>query len=199
MKAMAHLSDDQLLDLVEGHASEDVRAHAGSCVLCADRAAPLRLVLSRLADDPAPEPGPWFWTRFSERVEAAVAADATARRAWWRAAWRWKPAAALALAAAGLVVAVLLLGPSEDVGRRPPERAGGAPSAAGVEPAPLLADDATFELVAAIVGRLAAGESGGESFVLAPGSVDQAARHLSPDEQDALLRLLEAELAGRPS
>lgn len=200
MKDVAHLSDDQLLDVVEGHASEDVRAHADSCAQCAERVAPLRLVLVRLADDPAPEPDPWFWARLSDRVDAAVKADATQRRAGWRTRWNWKPAAVLAMAAAGLVVAVLLLGPSEDLGRSTPERAPEAPAAAVAEFAsPLLADDAAFELIAAIVGRGSVGDSDGESFVLAPGAVDQAAWHLSADEQDALVRLLEEELAGRPS
>lgn len=199
MRPGTHLSGDQLIDLVEDRADEPVRAHAVSCADCAARVAPLRLVLERLADDRVPEPDPWFWARLSDRVEAAVITEGEQGRGWWRVRWNWKSAAALTLSAAGVVLAVVLLSPS---GRRTDAVPGGPDArmaAAVIDPAPLPAEDGVFDLVAAIVGRMSAGESGGESFVLAPGTVEQAARQLSPEAQDALVRLLEEELAGRPS
>ncbi len=196
-----HLSDHEILAVVEGRADEGVQAHAAACGRCAERIEPLRAVLARVRADEIPEPSPLFWSHLSARVAAAVAEEQVAAGgAGWRLPWGWKSAAMLA-AAAACVVAAVVLGTGREGGPDGPVLTGtvSRPVAASADAEAGPADDGTFDLVAAIIARLGGEGAGDAGFDLAPGSVERAARRLSPDERDALVRVLEEELAGRPS
>lgn len=201
MKAGTHLSDIQALELAEGHATDAARAHAETCPSCKARVEPLRDMLSDLRASEIPEPSPLFWGHLSARIGAAVETErAPVIARTWLLRWGWKPAVAVAAATACLVLALAVVDRGAD------RRDTGDRAAAGfLQPAPVLEpeawpdDDREFDLVAAIVVRLAGDEPDGGAFEFFPGAVERAARQLTPDEQDALRRLLEDELAGNPS
>lgn len=200
MKGGEHLSDHEILEVVEDRADEDAQAHAAACGPCAARVKPLRAVLGRVRADDIPEPSPLFWDHLSARVAAAVAEErGAAGGAGWRFPWGWK--SAVLAAAAACVVAAVALGTGPVGGPDGPVPTGtvSQPVASRADAEAVPADDGTFDLVAAIIARLDGEEAGEAGFDLPPGSVERAARQLSPDERDALVRVLEEELAGRPS
>jgi hypothetical protein len=93
-----HLSEERLLDVVEGAAEERARAHLTVCPACRRRVdeAALGLALAHEAD--VPEPSPLYWEAFRLQVGRRIMGDD-------RRSWRWRLVPLLA-AAASLVVIV---------------------------------------------------------------------------------------------
>ena len=95
---VGHVSEEALLDLVEGTAAPDVRAHALSCEACRARAAQAAEALTLAAESGIPEPSPLYWEAFGRKVGRRIAAEhRPSRRPLWLLP---------TLAAAALVVAV---------------------------------------------------------------------------------------------
>jgi len=190
---MTHLSPEQLVDLVEGHAKPDAVMHVAACGGCRDAADDLREAMALAGIDGAPEPSPLFWDHFSTRVGAAVREEAEvhARRASW--AWRWMPASALA---AAVVVAALVVMPREAT--RVPEGPAGARADSTVagtalvdEDVPAAPDDASWALMSELSQEMSADDAG----TTVPGTADRALRHLNDVERAALVDIIREEMA----
>jgi hypothetical protein len=95
-----HLSDDALVEALEGAVSDAARRHVSGCAACRSRidAALEGLAMARGAD--VPEPSPLYWEAFRRQVGRRIAADP-------RSPSRWPLAAGLA-AAAALVAAIAI-------------------------------------------------------------------------------------------
>jgi hypothetical protein len=98
----AHLTDDVLMDVCEGTAGPEARAHVEACAECRGRVAEASegLVFARQVD--APEPSPLYWPALRRNVATAIDASPRRARLWWAPP-------ALAAAAARVVIAVLPL------------------------------------------------------------------------------------------
>jgi hypothetical protein len=196
---MNHLSEDALVDAVEGSAEGAARAaidaHLVSCARCRAAVADLRAALAAAAHGDSFEPSPLFWTHFPERVARAL--DAERRRvphaqAVRRLRWMVPVAAAL--------LVVVGLGPRLMRSTDSPSRDAAATAQRDiVRPDPPLAElggdnDPLWGLVEAMAEEVDWDVAGETVFSIPPGTADLAVGRLSDDEQLELARLLRAEL-----
>ena len=189
---MSHLTRDELVDLAEGILPSARRAHVDSCPACREQGEELSALLGDARAVVVAEPSPLFWEHFSGRVRQAIAEEPVAPLAWPR--WlQWPvlvPVAGLALLVLALVTAVPQPSPVESlVAENHPERAAAADADAEV------AVDSAFAFILESVGPLDLDTAQEAGIASGPGSADRAALHLTADEQDELVRLLQAELA----
>jgi hypothetical protein len=98
-----HIADDQWIDVADGVAAPEVRAHLEACAACRATAGEVRGGWSLAREADVPEPSPLYWESFRRRVGQAIAEESAPR-----ARWRFPLVGALA-AAASLVVAVSML------------------------------------------------------------------------------------------
>ena len=83
--AMTHLTPDELIDAVGGHARGAIaRRTSTTCEHCQRELAELSSVLAEAKQVSVPEPSPLFWQHFSERVRTAIDAEAIAPAATGR-------------------------------------------------------------------------------------------------------------------
>jgi hypothetical protein len=201
MTDRGHVTPGDVIDLVDGCASERARTHVETCAACRDQLAMLTASLALTRTDRVPEPSPLFWDHFSARVSDAIREEPDVRPRWRVSTGvRWWLIPGVAAAALAFVVTVVPF--RQSVGRSVSPEVAGLPAAVasarpedGVAPAEV---DGSWELVAALTAEL--GEAGEELTGLdpVPGSADGAVEQLSGDEQGELARLLEAELTRRP-
>ena len=97
-----HLSEEELLDLLEGRTSARCPDHVGGCAHCQARLEHAREGWSLARQAEVPEPPPGFWEVSWNRVERRIAADERPVGLWQMGPW---------LAAAAAVVALVALGP----------------------------------------------------------------------------------------
>ncbi|MGE5127398.1 MAG: hypothetical protein ACM3PV_13980 [Betaproteobacteria bacterium] len=140
-----HLSEETLLDLVEGRADETSRAHLVDCASCAARVSEAAQALSAARAAEVPEPPQPYWNGFGRAVSRRI--DESARRP---SRWGWL----VPLGAAAAAVAVIALVPSW---RPAPAPAPPAEQPAAALPSwsalpPIEQDDATPILEAAASG-----------------------------------------------
>jgi hypothetical protein len=185
-----HLGEEALIDLMDGVAGAEARAHAASCLHCRARLeqASAGLELTREAD--VPEPSPLFWDAFRRRVDERIEAG-DPEPVWKRAVFTrvapWVAAAAAVLAA----VAVTL-----------PRAHAPAPAAAPASPGlpawsalPPAEEDVALDMLAAVVpgntglGPLAECDGLGDCLT--------EAAALSEEESVALADALERELGAQ--
>ena len=69
---MKHLTESEMVDLLDATLAPGRRAHLDACDACRTTADGLRAVLARSADVAIPEPSPLFWEHFSARVREDV-------------------------------------------------------------------------------------------------------------------------------
>lgn len=179
-----HLSEERLLDVLEGNALAASRAHAETCARCSERLQSARagLLLAREADA-LPEPSPVYWDAFRRQLDRLILGGA--------GAWGWGLRPALATAAALAVLLTLLPGS--------PSRETAAPRTLPAWSAlPPLAEDSSF----ALLQGLDAGEDEVAAESLRHGVAGVVAE-LSDAEQkqfaEALQALLQAEPRGKKS
>jgi hypothetical protein len=100
-----HLSEERLLDVVEGAADENARAHVAVCSACRRRVdeAALGFALAHEAD--VPEPTPLYWEAFRRQVGRRILSED-------RTSWRWRLVPVLAAAAALVVIVPSLKAPA---------------------------------------------------------------------------------------
>jgi hypothetical protein len=190
-----HLKPEEFIDVADGARPESAYPHLGACEVCRRQLADVRATVTSLMDSGdamVPEPPPFFWTQFQNRVTAAVKEQERPNLAR-RLRWLVDPRVLAPLAA----IAVLAL--SISFGGRagaPPVLAPGLPTAATTTTDPLedpFDDDPSLQLVADLAGSIdlsAASDAG-----LTPrGSADHAVTHLDAQELQELQRLLKAEL-----
>ena len=211
---MRHLSDQELLAVVEGGSDGD--AHLEACEGCRARAADLRSTLALLRDVEVPEPSPVFWSQLSRRVRERVEAGEAGPASWWGQFGWWRPLAG-AGALAILVLAVLVTRTdwlpvrSDDSSRAVSGEAPGSTGRAAMgsdrsgdqvsaAEAPAAEDvpettDESWALVTDLASDLdldAATEAG---LLIQPGSAQLAVDELSQEERRQFVALLQEELA----
>jgi len=191
----AHLTDAELVDLLDGGSAAERAPHLACCERCAQKLADLQAVAADVRDVGVPEPSPLFWNHFSMRVREAITA-APSRQAETTAPWL--RAAALWIGVAAVVLAVAVV-------TRPGQRAlssiespPAVPSIAAGSTAEVTAnDDPSLGLVADLASELTWEDVSEAGFTSHLGADDDALAQLSEDERRALNHLLKGEL-GRP-
>jgi hypothetical protein len=198
----AHLTEAELVDLLDGTLEDDRRHHVDGCDECARQAAELvasaRVVNDVARDVDVPEPPPFFWTQFSARVSEAVANEAAKPRiaafAWARAPWM---GAAAAVAAAALW---MFLPQSPDGTPALPantavETAAAAhPDSVGDDEIVDLDSDEAWALVRSLAEDLDVDQMAAEGVSLGAGAAERLALQLTDAERSELARLLEQQL-----
>ena len=199
MSSLAHLTEAELVDLLDGTLDDTRRRHVDGCDHCAARQAEL-VAGARVASDGAsgidvPEPPPFFWTQFSARVSEAVANEAAKPRiaafAWARAPW-------MGAAAAVVVAALWMLLPLADWVPAPStktaiETAAHPDTIGGDEPLDLDSDEA-WALVRSLAEDLDEDQMNAEGVSLGAGTAEHLALQLTDAERTELARLLEEQL-----
>lgn len=179
---MTHLTPDELLDAMDSVLAPERRPHLESCDRCRRELAGLSSTLGEARGVNVPEPSPLFWQHLSERVRTSIDAEPLPAGGW--AGWlRWQvlvPLGVLALLVMALVLAM-------------PVREGGSPDVAVAGTEVPLADD-SWVLVAEMVGDVDWDTAHAAGVVPRPNAVEQALLELTPQEQQELTRLLQAEL-----
>ena len=197
---MTHLSDVELVDLVEGTLPAPRQRHVEACGFCSDQVDHLRSVMARASDVEVPEPSPLFWEHFSARVHDAVR-DATPDAPRWfswadGATVRWAIGGAVATA---ILVAAVWVGVWRMSVPAVQDRGHSLASATVADAADSDVFDPDADEAWALV-RTVADESAwdddadAEGLGVRPGSAERAMESLSGDERTELVRLLEAEM-----
>lgn len=185
---MTHLTPDEVIDAVENTLAAERRRHLTSCEYCGAEMAAVAAMLREAQTVSAFEPSPLFWDHFSEQVRTAVAAEGElpphARR-WFD----WPvlaPLAALALLVVALVASVpLSVTPDEQAAIAQLTSTDALEGADNEERWAMmfeLMDDVDLDAIvdSGLLGR--------------PGNAEGAIAHLTPIEQEELVRLLREEL-----
>ena len=197
---MTHLTDAELVDLVEDRAGLDPRraAHLVSCASCREEADTLRGMLRQAAAVEVPEPSPLFWEHMSNRVRDGVAAEPASGSEWNWFGIRLARVAGAAVLLLALLTGMMLIriGPHE----------GDSPSAvaaraSGVTPAPARVDgtpDAenaeVWAVLTAAASNVALEDARDAGMRVHPAAIDYAVQDLSAAELNELGRLLQSEL-----
>jgi hypothetical protein len=100
---MNHLTDERIVDALEGALPDREAVHLRACAACEARVERLRGVLHDLPAVDVPEPSPLFWNHFGAQVNASVDAAPKHRS-------RWLTTAALAWMGAAAVVILAVIG-----------------------------------------------------------------------------------------
>ena len=193
---MKHLSDIELIDLIDGTLPAERQQHFGTCDACRAQAEALRSVVTSASEAAIPEPSPLFWDHFSARVHEGVQEAAAAQPVTWfaRPTLRWALAGTLATA---MLVAVVWRASA------PTSVRSGTPQA--VAPAAVAANDAdmdTFDpdtdeawgLVRTVADEAAWDDEDAAGLGVRPGAAERAIANLTHAERSELVRLLKAEM-----
>ena len=193
----SHLSEEELVDALEGVLPDSRAGHVARCAACADRLADLRAMAALAAEVSVPEPPPFFWNQFSARVRAAVADEA--QQPGLPARWRWLwPSVGAAAAVAGIVLLVTLVsGPGAPAGDTAIAVAPPAETGDVDDPFTGIDQDEAWAVVRALAEDLDHEEMGGEGVSARPGAVERLTLGLSEPERLELARLIEEQLKGR--
>lgn len=187
---MTHLTPDELIDAVEGTLAADRQKHVLACATCRDETVRLTAILGETRITDIPEPSPWFWDRFSARVQAAIAEQEIPRARWTPQWLRWPvlaPLAGLALVIMALAVALPRTPVAIDtVTRVDPVAGDGLDLATLGEPG--------WAIVKEIVGPVDVDLAREAGIVVQPGDVERAALELTAAQQQELLRLMKEEM-----
>jgi hypothetical protein len=171
-----HLSEEKLLDLLDGAGEATSDGHLRSCEACRARLDEARAGLGLALGAEVPEPSSLYWETFHRQVGRRLV---DSHRPWGR--WLWP---ALGAVAAGLVMIALP--------HRAPDVPPPAPRVlAAWSPLPAAADDPGLEIVESVALHL-----GPEAEC---GGLDDCVADLSDEESGTLAALLRNETRRRPS
>lgn len=109
-----HLTDENLIDLLEETAGGETRRHAAECRLCEAQLRDAQTGLKLAQSAEVPEPSPLYWEHFRRQVGRRL--EAVEPRRWPRLVW----GPLLAAAAAAVVVALWVPGAPNGVRPAPP-------------------------------------------------------------------------------
>jgi hypothetical protein len=216
---MKHLSESEIVDLIDGTLAPGRLAHLDACDACRAAADGFRDVLARAADVTIPEPSPLFWEHFSARVQQDVRNTEAVESSGWLG---WADGPTVKWAMAGALLTVLLVSgvwvslwrTSATLSRRVPATTTaatsvGANAAASVganaaafmenrgEPAmddfsPDPDTDEAWALVRTVADDLPWDDATEDGLGVRPDAAERALATLTGDERSELARLLEA-------
>jgi hypothetical protein len=208
---MKHLTEAELVDLVDGALLPSRRTHLEACDRCRSAEAELREMLARAGDVEIPEPSPLFWEHFSARVHAGVHDAGTSEPSrWfgsganpvWLASGRWAGAGALLTL---LLVAVVWRASAPAPGRVAPATTASVSGTGSNADTDVLANDELIDdafdpdtdeawaLVRTVADDVSWDDAAAEGVGVRPGSAEPEMATLSVDERSELVRLLQAE------
>lgn len=186
-----HLTPDEFVSVADGNEAPQMQEHLAACRSCQEEVARLKALLVDLEATPVPEPSPLFWDHFSARVRHATLdleppAGGADSSWWWTRGWR---PLAMVGALAGAVALAVVLGPGS-VSRAPESIvADAAPSAAIIA----FEEDGTWDLVVGLASELEWTDVRA-AVVPRSGTADALIDELTPEQREALVRLLQAEI-----
>ena len=205
---MKHLTEAELVDLVDGTLGASRVTHLETCGTCRTAETVLREMLVRAGVARIPEPSPLFWEPFSARVREGVRESEAGERSHWTG---WAATAAFSSsgkwALSGAVLTLLLVAAvwrasSPAPGRVPPATTAQVSTSGSVAApdADVSIDDAfdpdtdeAWALVRTVADDVSWDDAAAEGVGVRPGSVERALMALSVDERSELVRLLQAE------
>lgn len=195
---MAHLSDMEFADYLDGALTPSRDGHLTGCEACRAHAESLRqAMVTMMAEADVPEPSPLFWEHFSQRVRDAIdEVDAAAGEStrWFRSPiFKWT---VVATAVSLVVGATLWVGP-RTLRPTPPSSSDVAEHAPLLVPADLPIDldaDQDWALVRIVAEELEWEDAHEAGIAARPGSADRVALEMSPAERQEFARLLEDEM-----
>jgi hypothetical protein len=197
---MKHLTEPEIVDLVDGALAPDRQRHADGCEVCRAAVASVREAMARAVEVDVPEPSPLFWDHFSARVHDAVSEVTPEEPRGW---FSWTRSATLPWAAAGAIATAVLV---VAVWRAStPVAPSGGPPAAQPTIASVVNDtdadafdpdtDEAWALVRTVADDVAwDGDEAPGSLAVRPGSAERALANLTHAERTELARLIEAEI-----
>ena len=174
-----HLTDDMLVEALDGFGSAEARRHLGECPECAARLDEARLGLEMAQAAEVPEPPPLYWEVFRRQVGRRISEEAPARRAV--AFWLFPALATLAV----LIAVGILRGPGASQRGEP---AVTLPALSALPPAE---EDEGLEVLQAL-----AAEGDPLDVALPPQTVAGELSQLSDEESEVLADALRHELTG---
>lgn len=184
---MKHLTPEEFVDALEAPASgAEGHAHLRECESCREELAALRTTIDDARAVEPVEPSPLFWDHFSARVKEATA-EVPSRNGFW-ASFGWKPAAALLVGAAALVIG-LTMRPANQPEPTGSELATALPSSATVA-TPSIEEDSSWTLVMALAAELE-WKDVVEAAAPAQGTADAMIDDLTDEQRIALVKMLE--------
>jgi hypothetical protein len=189
---MSHLTDPEIVDLLEGRLDAGRRRHVEGCASCRRQVELLAGALRTVRDDEIPEPSPLFWDHLSGRVAAAIRSESLPVRGVagaWQPGWRLA-AAAVVVALVGGLAWQAFLAPDRRDGplTRTEERATADPDA----DADVVLD--AWDALEAAAGDLEWEEAQSIGIAYRPGSAEPLVGELTAVERAELARLIEVEL-----
>jgi len=198
---MTHLTDLEMVDLLDDSLPASRAAHLDTCARCRETAAALCDARTRAEAVNVPEPSPLFWEMFSVRVHDAVRDAAIANPSGWLT---WMSAPGVRWAFSGALLTLLLVAGVWEATApkgisRVPHVAGGVvpeilPDAVGFESLDPAADEKAWDLVRTVADDVSWDDGTVDGMGMRPGSAERAVDMLTTAERTELARLLEAEL-----
>jgi hypothetical protein len=171
----AHLSDDAMMDLLEGRGTAAEQAHLDECTACTSRLEEARTALELASGAEIPEPPGLYWEALRRNVSRRIAEEPSPRLGW-----RWL--VPVAATAGALVVAFTLLA-------RSPAPTVVAPTLPAWSALPPVAEDEGLF----VVSGLAIGEDEAAEWEEGQG-LGAFVATLSDEESEALIEALGVEL-----
>jgi hypothetical protein len=133
-----HLSEERLMDVVDGVAAPREREHAAVCTVCRTRVSEAAEAWALAEGAEVPEPPALYWEAFRRQVDHRIQGEKR---------HRWLPFLVPLAAAAGLAVAFVATGPARTVVAPPSANAVLPPWS----PLPAAEDDPGLEVLKAVV------------------------------------------------
>lgn len=203
---MRHLTEAELVDLVDGALAPSRQAHLDACDTCRTAESELREMLGRTGEIQIPEPSPLFWEHFSARVHEGVRnAEAGEPSRWFDrfgspafvSSGKWAISGAVLTL---VLVAAVWRASAPAPGRVAPWTTASVSTAGSNAELDVLVDDGfdpdtdeAWALVRTVADDLSWDDAAAEGVGVRPGSAERAMMTLSVDERSELVRLLQAE------
>jgi hypothetical protein len=198
---MTHLSNLEIVDLIDGVLPPDRAAHSERCEVCRARIEAVHETLARVAHVEIPEPSPLFWDHFSARVREGVEEAGAPQESF---APSWLQHAGFRWSVFGVVLTLLLAAgawrfsaPGPATRNAPASRAASDGASAPDDWIGSADLDEAWALVRSVADETEWDDTMTAGLDVRPGWADRAALNLTADERDELLQLLKAE-AKRP-
>jgi hypothetical protein len=190
---MTHLTESEIVDLLDGQLAPERLRHAERCPKCRTQADALGAISRAARGADVPEPSPLFWEHLSARITTAIGAEPAPSR--WRTilgldTWRAGFAAMALVLVAGLTWQMLLK--VED-----PSRPGSVTPPAATEAATHADIDGfidAWDAIEAAATDLDWEDAQSIGIASRPGSAERMVSDLTAEERTELVRLIEEEM-----